>query len=1300
MMEVETEESDATDLSMECYEEDQDVLSKLPDACEEEEDDILEEAMQISDHLMDDDEERDQLPVRIIPIPVQPESSYNSQPANTTIKSAGSALSFMVNGQPVSMLPGGGTELRLHSHPGGCASGFTTVQVPVNVTIHSIAGINFINTMAPFTPAGNSSSAPDVPAETAPSPAPSPNPIPIITGVVSGEAAQKVLNDHNVNFQPTPLAELNILTSSADLPQKMNSPAHAASLNTKPRPSRPAAPHKVQRKGELGSISPSSCPVCASQYKLVPELRGFMCLCCPVINIRLKNLRRKNIKHLRRSRDKIPQTPTKSPRIQPALLTPNVVSPHQRSHRSSDDYDYLSDDFPSPPVLSPQKNYQALAESALPEGKLVILVEDFYYGSAPGSSTMKSERPAGVYRCIFCKETLDNNIKLMEHIQEHMRTVAERHEESVSVCPCPHCFRHFQSPYRRDCHIEAVHSQGVTPATCKICELAFDNEPSFLCHMKTTHRPGEMPYICQVCGFRSSFYSDVWSHFKRAHADSKHLLCQYCLRVLRSSVCYQQHVGRHQRKNMLACDKCRLFFLYLNERIEHRTLHHKTHVKPPQLCGLKPGTKVTVRTYSVIVGQKSEDGLRSPYVPSKVVDVPPPPPVQEAPKRKPVKSLGPLLSMLNSDRVSKRCVECLKSIPDLKYHFPSLVHCSLCRFVTCCSTAYANHMIKNHGTSRKVPQFLTIFKSDMRLSEALKCISCSFSTRKGDAMANHLTEREDHAFATVTDNELGAKRHKKQNSDSVQTGAFIPIHLLPSGQSSSQLSVKPITSLSPPSFTPAMTIRILGSQLQQGEAKDAPLSLSQLLVVLYCLCHGISQTAQHFQMSQVTIRSWIMQQQHGLVSREWWWRTDKMAEWVLNRREQQLSVCMDVLLMTAKATLGGNSTLKECYSWTIDFMLRHDLGLQTTNNNKLKSIHDSSRIFIEKLLSQNRGLPPNCWGCMDELPVFINSDLFSKQNPSAFQLFGSANQTPVFDIALSALADGTFLPPLLFFTGASSRVPDGFPNNVLLEARQEGFTDQDRLQIWIDKVWFPHVTSMWASESLLVVDVHRGHRSQRFRESLSSIKTDVAFIPSECSCRLQPLDVCVTQVLREFLQARWTLLVSDGGLDGLELDQLALTLACWLSEVSSTLNSLKNMLARSFSCTFSPEHKDVHKETLRMVAALTQTLIQPQETGGPAAPPGQKTRPEPTRQIKQAVALREKEKDADNLEEEMYKHGDDRSEDGQENFQETNKEPIDKEIEEHEFDMNSLPTLLQMFYGDSDQETFYGFPENSSSPAF
>lgn len=89
---------------------------------------------------------------------------------------------------------------------------------------------------------------------------------------------------------------------------------------------------------------------------------------------------------------------------------------------------------------------------------------------------------------------------------------------------------------------------------------------------------------------------------------------------------------------------------------------------------------------------------------------------------------------------------------------------------------------------------------------------------------------------------------------------------------------------------------------------------------------------------------------------------------------------------------------------------------------------------------------------MDEFSIFLDLDLFSRQDPLALQLFGSGAVRPVFDVVLSALSDGTLLRPHLFFRGCSSNVPEGFPDNILLEARQDGFTDRDRLRIWTDKV--------------------------------------------------------------------------------------------------------------------------------------------------------------------------------------------------------------------------------------------------------
>uniref|UniRef100_A0A3Q1GVA0 C2H2-type domain-containing protein n=2 Tax=Acanthochromis polyacanthus TaxID=80966 RepID=A0A3Q1GVA0_9TELE len=1164
---METAAGGCTDLLMECDEEEY-IWPATSAERREEEAEEKHEGWQAAV-----EEQISSQPVRIIPIPAQPVESCSPTKASSTVKSAGAPLSFMVNGQQVPLLPGGGgAELKLRSYPKGSASGFTTVHIPVTLTLHSPSGIQHINTTASLSATVSSST------HSAASGAPGPTPI--ITGVVSGEAAQKVLSNHNVNFTSSP-SQMRLKTP--------------ASPKTTPQ-------HKLLRKGELRPVPPPDCPVCRSQYKLITELRGFMCLCSPAIAQSLQNLKqkKKQPKLTRRSREN--KTSNKVSRNRPGLSA--------TSRRSSDDLQLDQFSSPTPPFTAVKPLKEEDQSGPLPEpphGKLVILVEDFYYGSAPGRSSdipePLSKKFNGPYRCIHCAEMLHNNIMLMSHMLQHVSNMD-------SQTSCPHCFRHFTSLIRLQKHLEAVHSHYESTVTCRICELSFRSEPAFLWHMKTTHKPGEMPYICQVCDFRSSFYSDVWSHFQQAHADTKLLMCQYCLRVLRSSPCYQQHFARHQKKHVLGCDKCRLRFLYVKERMEHGALHHRTHIRPPQLSGLKPGTKVTVRTYSVVVGAANEEPVKMKKVaPCKVVDISSPPPAQTIPRTRKVESLGPLLSSLSPEIVSRpfqHCIECLNLVPDLRNHFPSLVRCSLCRFITCCSTSYANHMINNHATCRRNPQYLTIFQSGPRLSETLRCESCTFSTYSGDVMANHLTEKPEHTCIMSTTTERSVNEVEKDNpyrvtSSSGQGGTFIPIHLLPSGPNSTQLSVKLLPSPSPLCSPPAMTIKFLGSRSQPVKPSVPSLSMPQLCTVLTALCHGVSRASLRYQVSPTTIQSWIGQQLRLLDLKEWSWKTDSMAEWVLYRREQQLILGEDVLLLTAKRTLGEDSLLLDRYTWIVDFMLRHDLGLQTCNNNRLKSISDNSRAFVQALCSkiQNRDLPPRCFGCMDELPVFINLDQFSKQNLSAFQLFRSPEEKPAFDIVLSALSDGSFLPPLLFFQGTVSPLPEGFPDNVLLEARQEGFTEQDRLQIWVDKVWRPHMTSQLDHESLLMVDIHRGHVTNEFRDALTSASTDVIFIPLGCCARLQPLDVCVVPVVRDFLQARWIQLACDGGLGTLHLGQLALTLACWLSEVASTLNSQSVIMRRSFSLVCNLQQEEDGQEATGMIKALTDALIQPLDTRVP-----------------------------------------------------------------------------------------------------
>lgn len=97
-----------------------------------------------------------------------------------------------------------------------------------------------------------------------------------------------------------------------------------------------------------------------------------------------------------------------------------------------------------------------------------------------------------------------------------------------------------------------------------------------------------------------------------------------------------------------------------------------------------------------------------------------------------------------------------------------------------------------------------------------------------------------------------------------------------------------------------------------------------------------------------------------------------MAEWVLSQREQQLSVGEDVLLLTAKRALGEDATLADCYSWAVDFLLRHELSLQPADGQRQRgrlprNIRETSRKFMSSLSTQVR--------CLIYIVQYLSHDL-------------------------------------------------------------------------------------------------------------------------------------------------------------------------------------------------------------------------------------------------------------------------------------------------------------------------------------
>lgn len=225
------------------------------------------------------------------------------------------------------------------------------------------------------------------------------------------------------------------------------------------------------------------------------------------------------------------------------------------------------------------------------KGKLIMLVSDFYYGKHEGAVD-DEQKTYTTFKCFSCAKVLKNNIRFMNHMKHHLELEKQNSESWENHTTCQHCYRQYPTPFQLQCHIESTHTPHEFSTICKICELSFETEHTLLQHMKDTHKPGEMPYMCQVCQYRSSTFSDVEAHFRASHENTKNLLCPFCLKVSRMAAPYMNHYMKHQKKGVHRCTKCRLQFLTCKEKLDHKD-QHQTFIKPKELEGLPPGTKVS-----------------------------------------------------------------------------------------------------------------------------------------------------------------------------------------------------------------------------------------------------------------------------------------------------------------------------------------------------------------------------------------------------------------------------------------------------------------------------------------------------------------------------------------------------------------------------------------------------------------------------------------------------------------------------------------------------------------------------------
>ncbi|NXU14321.1 POGZ protein, partial [Pardalotus punctatus] len=400
--------------------------------------------------------------------------------------------------------------------------------------------------------------------------------------------------------------------------------------------------------------------------------------------------------------------------------------------------------------------------------------------------------------------------------------------------------------------------------------------------------------------------------------------------------------------------------------------------------------------------------------------------------------------------------------------------------------------------------------------------------------------------------------------------------------------------------------------------KKEQLSVKKLRIVLFALCSSTEQAAEHFRNPARRIRRWLRRFQEILredpnpvpdgkyLSLE---AEEKLAEWVLTQREQQLPVNEETLFQ--KATKIGRSLegrFRISYEWAVRFMLRHHLSTHSRRavaHPLPKEIQGDAGAFVEFVQVHSRRLPLSMIAAVDEISLFLDAEVLGSDDRKENALQTVGNGEPWCDLVLTVLADGKILPTLVVSRSREFPPPAKIPACILLESK-ENCADEEIMELWAARVWRKHTEFQEGGKGMLVLDSHRTHLSEEVLAVLSSAATLPAVIPAGCSSRIQPLAVCIERSLKSFLHQKWREKAKDlpeSGCDSAILLQLLLR---WLGEALEIIGSCPELVRRSFlvakvvpGAPGSPRKNGDAQEEL--IAALEEKLGKNRETAEKSA---------------------------------------------------------------------------------------------------
>lgn len=270
--------------------------------------------------------------------------------------------------------------------------------------------------------------------------------------------------------------------------------------------------------------------------------------------------------------------------------------------------------------------------------------------------------------------------------------------------------------------------------------------------------------------------------------------------------------------------------------------------------------------------------------------------------------------------------------------------------------------------------------------------------------------------------------------------------------------------------------------------------------------------------------------------------------------------------------LNGNQSFKASCGWLRSFMKRHNVSFRRPTHiaQKLPAELDEKRQNFWSFIIRMRRLRNydlSMIGNMDETPIWIDmpgASTLDSVGSKTVSVKTTGHEKSRITVMLSAMADGTKLPPMVLLKGV--RRPKEIPSGIQVLMLPKAWANEDAIKQWLLSVWKRNNQS----RRLLIWDAFSAHITPAIKKEVRTrYNSDMAVIPGGCTSKLQPCDVSWNKPFKDNFHDLYNEWLIDGQIEltrgGNRKPPSSIIMLRWIKSAWGDISP--NVIKKSFEVT-------------------------------------------------------------------------------------------------------------------------------------